>query len=176
MTWLLLTIVFTILLSPNARRSIIDACIFKHPFFAQSLIVTPGSDHFPIFTSIGSSFPKKKNILVYKLKINKKDIILLRHNLCETFAKLKTLISDNIATAYQHFEHHIKQHVYSLFPPGRPIRLPRNGISNAIFFHLFLVGMTNANRRLMGEERLRASTLDVLLLLTTLPTCVYELF
>jgi len=76
-----------------------------------------GSDHFPIFTSIYDSF-SKKNIFAYKLKISKKDSILLGHNLSETFANLETFISDNISTAYQHFEQHIKQHIYFLFSPG----------------------------------------------------------
>jgi len=65
----------TILLRPNAKRSIIDLVLVSEGLASQSHsrtgLDTAGSDHFPIFTTIGDN-PSTKNVFLYKLKINKK--------------------------------------------------------------------------------------------------------
>jgi len=119
----------TILLPPNAKRSIIDLVFISSTLVPLCTSFTESdpadSDDFPIHTFISGSF-SKKNIFMYKLKICKKDINLLYHNLCESFTQLETLILENSVTTTLNTSQHIKQHAHSLFPPGA--RFPRSEI------------------------------------------------
>jgi len=116
----------TILLPSNSKKSVIDLVLITPSFAAPcNSIITQDifrSDHFPLITNIGGSF--KNKTFVYKLKTTKKDIILLNLKLSKTFSKFVPTIFDNPSTLYHQFEQHIRQHLYSLFPPGA--RLPRS--------------------------------------------------
>jgi len=121
----------TILLPPNSRNSVIDLTLISSPLSAKCTSFTDhdtvGSDHFPIYTFISGSFLKKQ-IFAYKLKISKKDTSLLYHNLNESISTLESLIANisNFSSVYSTFEHHIKHHVYSFFPPNA--RSPRHKV------------------------------------------------
>jgi len=93
---------------------------------SDTSIDTMGSDHFPVCTTIGDNF-YVKNVFLYKLKISNNDLDLLYHSLCNSIDNFKNLnsdISDNPPLAYSHLESHIKNHLYSFFPPGS--RHPRS--------------------------------------------------
>jgi len=85
-----------------------------------------GSDHFPIFTTIGGN-PSIKNVFLYKLKINKKDLIRFSHTLHDNFVSLESNLSEDTLKAYQQIEHHIKEHLYSFFSADS--RTPRDCVS-----------------------------------------------
>jgi len=115
----------TILLPPNARRSIIDLVLvsFSLAPLCRSYTDDTGSDHFPVFTSIGNSFCKESTF-AYKLEINKKDMALLRHNLYDSNVNFRSYIFNDTIVAYHQFEQHIKLHLHAFFPPGS--RFSRN--------------------------------------------------
>jgi len=81
----------TILLHPNAKRSIIDLTLASDDLaslcHSRTGLDTAGSNHFSIFTTIGSNF-NTRNVFLYKLKINKKDLALLYHSLLDNFNNL----------------------------------------------------------------------------------------
>jgi len=54
-----------------------------------------------------------KNVFSYKLKIIKKDLILLCHTLYDNFVNLKSNLSEDTLVAYLQMEQHIKNHLYS---------------------------------------------------------------
>jgi len=85
---------------------------------------TAGSDHFPIFSTIGGSF-NTRNVFLYKLKINNKDLMRLSHTLHDNFANLESIISEDTLKAYQQMEYHIKNHLYYSFFPSDS-RIPRS--------------------------------------------------
>jgi len=109
----------TLLLPPNSRRSIIDLVVVPASLaplcYSYTDLDSAGSDHFPVFTVIGGTPPKKCKFK-YKLKINKKDIRLLNHNLSVSFDKFADISPDTIH-AYSQLDNHIKQQVYSFIPP-----------------------------------------------------------
>jgi len=74
------------------------------------------SDHFPIFTTIGGNFCFK-NVFLYKLKINSKDLTLLYHTLSNNLDKLNATLSEDTLVTYMRIEQHIKNHLYSFFSP-----------------------------------------------------------
>jgi len=108
----------TILLHPNAKRSVIDLVLISEGLASQchsrTGLDTAGSDHFPIFPTIGGSF-STKNVFLYKLKINKKDLMWLSYTLYDNFANLKSNLSEDTLKAYQQMEQHIKYYLYSFF-------------------------------------------------------------
>jgi len=59
-----------------------------------------GNDHFPIFTTIGGSF-STRNVFLYKLKINKKDLTLLYYSLYDNFIHLNSFPSEDTIEIYQ---------------------------------------------------------------------------
>jgi len=93
----------TILLYPNAKCSIIDLVLVSESLASQchshTGLDTAGSDHFLIFTTIGGSF-SIRNVFLYKLKINKKDLMRFSHTLHDNFANL-SILSEDILKAYQ---------------------------------------------------------------------------
>jgi len=118
----------TILLHSNAKRSVIDLVLASEGLASHSHsytgLDTADSDHFLIFTTIGS-YPSSKKVFLYELKINKKDLILLSHILHDSFVNLEFNLSED--KAYQQMEHHIKEYLYSFFPIDS--RIPRSCIS-----------------------------------------------
>jgi len=55
-------------------------------------------------------------VFLYKLKINKKDLMQLSHILHNNFVNLESNLSEDTLKAYQQMEQHIKEHLYSFFP------------------------------------------------------------
>jgi len=106
----------TILFRRYAKRSIIDLTLASSDFVCHSStgLDTAGSDHFPIFTTIGGNF-KIKKMFLYKLKINKKDLALLHHSLLDNLRSLNSILSENSLVAYQQLETKIKQQLYAFF-------------------------------------------------------------
>jgi len=159
----------TILLRSNVK-SIIDLVLISECFASQAHsrtgLDTAGSDHFPIFTTIDSNHSTRKNVFLHKLKINKKDLIRLSHSLHDNFINLESNLSEDTLEAYQQMEHHIKEHLYSFFPPDS--RIPRSCVSrkrppppN---------GMKRVNLQSMNAEILRINISHIPLSLTLLNT------
>jgi len=119
----------TILLRLNAKCLIIDLVLVSEGLASQSHLHTgldtAGNDHFPIFTTIGGN-PSTKNVFLYKLKINKKDLVRLS-TLHDNFINSESNLSKDTLKAYQQLEHHIKEHLYSFFPLDSHI--PRSCVS-----------------------------------------------
>jgi len=118
------------LLHPSAKHSIIDLVLASENAAllccSYTILDTMGSDHFPVCTTIDDNF-YVKNVFLYKLRINNNDLDSLYHSLCNSIDNLKNLISDtndNPPLAYTYLESHIKNHLYSFFPPGS--RYPRS--------------------------------------------------
>jgi len=100
----------TILLPPNAKRSVIDLVLVSANLTPMCYLFTDrdtASDHFPIFISIGGTF-SKKHIFASKLKISKKEIDILKRNLNASFVNFETYTSEDIIGAYHQLDKHIR--------------------------------------------------------------------
>jgi len=118
-------------LHSSHTQSIIDLVLVTEDIAIQCSSITGsdtlGSDHLPIFTTIGGQFCFKK-VFLYKLRVNSKDLILLCQLLSNSIDNLKSILSDDSLTVYTQTEQHIKNQLYSLFPSDS--RLPRSRVLN----------------------------------------------
>jgi len=109
----------SIILHPNAKRSVIDLALASNRLASQCYSRTStdavGSDHFPIVTTIGGNF-SSRNVFLYKLRISKKELTQLQLSLHNNFNSLNDTLSEDSLEAYQQLESHIKHHLYSFFP------------------------------------------------------------
>jgi len=107
----------------KAKHSIIDLVLVSENIAthcqSRTGLDTANSDHFPIFTTIDDNF-SFKNIFLYKLNINKKDLALLYHTLHLQFPEVKDNLSEDTPIAY--LQQHIKNHLYSFFLPEQPLK------------------------------------------------------
>jgi len=120
---------FPTFLHPTSKHSIIDLTLVSEEIapLCNSYIGFDalGSDHLPIFTTIGGKFCFR-NIFLYKLKMNSKDLASLYQYLSNNIDNLKSSLSEDPLVTYTQTEQHIKNHLYSFFPPKS--RLPRSRV------------------------------------------------
>jgi len=94
---------FSTFLHPTSKHSIIDLTLISEEIapLCNSYVGfdTLGSDHFPIFTTIGGKFCFR-NIFLYKLKMSNKDLALLYQYLLSNIDNLKSNISEDPLVAY----------------------------------------------------------------------------
>jgi len=113
----------------------------------------------------------RKSIYLYKLKINKKDLLFLSHILCDSLANLKVSLVNLLLKRIISLNNILNFNYICSFPQVL-------AFSEVVFYvdilRLLSGETTNANSLLTNEERLLKLILDVYPLQTLTPTNVLD--